>query len=553
MPSSQHALTIQDALALHQTQQWDAARAAYAALIAQAPDNFDALHLLGVLEHQQKHTQRAIELMRRAAELNPSHADVYFNLGVAQAYAKNYPAAIDSYSQAIANRPDHDKAWSNRGMAWLALGNHQAALDSLEGALRIQPQSASTHTNCGVVLKALGRWDEALQSFAHALALSPQHADAYLNQGNTLQAMGQFAQAVACYDQAIALNPHLIEAYSNRGVALKEQLKLTEALDSYDRALMLNPTHVEAHWNKALDLLLLGNFAQGWSLHEWRWQRPQAAAFQRQFTQPLWLGDTPLAGKTIVLHAEQGFGDTLQFCRYVHDVAKLGAQVVLEVPTALMGLMRSLSGVATLVARGNSLPPFDCHCPLMSLPLALQCHRVDVRAPYLQPSAAHQARWAERLRHVKRPRVGLVWSGNPSHNNDLQRSVSLEALLACVPEHMQAVSLQQEVRAHDQAVMQAHPQLLHFGADLQDFEDTAALCQQMDWVISVDTSVAHLSCAIGHPTGVLLPYCPDWRWQLMRQDSPWYPSAKLYRQHQHGDWSEVWQTLKKDLHQHNTV
>lgn len=547
MQNTSFTPTIDQALTLHQQGQWEAARAIYEALLARLPQDFDALHLLGVLEHQAKNSVRAIELMTQAAALNPQHADVYFNLGVAQAQAKQLDAAIQSYDAAIANRADHDKAWVNRGMAWLAMGQLDRALASLDGALAIRSNAASTHTNRGVVLKALGQFEAAMASFDQAIACQPDYAQAYVNKGHVLRVLGRFQDAVSCYDQAIALNPRSIDAYSGRGVALKEQLLLPQALSSYDQALAIQPQSVEVNWNKSLDLLLSGDFAQGWPLHEWRWHRAEAASSVRGFTQPLWLGQAPLLNQRILLHAEQGFGDTLQFCRYVKDVARLGAHVVLEVPSALMGLMRSLDGVAELVECGHVLPLFDYHCPLMSLPLALQVDAPADTGPYLCASPDKLAHWHARLAQVRSPRVGVVWSGNPNHNNDQQRSVGLAQLLACVPAQVQAISLQPEVRAEDAAVLRDNPHVLHFGDELHDFEDTAALCAQMDLVISVDTSVAHLACALGKPTWLLLPFCPDWRWQLHRRDSPWYSSARLYRQRQWGDWSNVWEEIHKDL------
>lgn len=541
-------LDIQLALALHQKGQWTAARAAYEALIAQSPQHFDAWHLLGVLEHQQRNSERAIALMTHAATLNPAHADVHFNLGVALAQMQQHEAAVERYSQAILCQVDHAKAWANRGMALFALGHWHQALESLEGALALQPQSATTHNNRGSVLRALGQLEAAIESFDRALALDPRYADAFMNKGNALKAMGLFTQAIAYYDTAIALNPHFTQAYSNRGVAFKEQLQLPNAIDCYDQALALNPQHIEANWNKALDLLLLGDFQQGWPLHEWRWQRAEAKTSRRDFAQPLWLGDAQLAGRTILLHAEQGFGDAIQFCRYATEVAQLGAKVILEVSGPLMPLMGSLNGVSQLVERGSTLPFFDCHCPLMSLPLALAHQSVKPFSSYLRPSREVLERWSQRLSHVKRPRVGLAWSGNAQHNNDLHRSVSLPALLKSLPDHVQAVSLQKMLRPEDETLLQAQREVLHFGAELHNFEETAALCAQMDLVISVDTSVAHLSGAIGAPTWVLLPYCPDWRWQLDRVDSPWYPSAQLYRQKRWGDWTDVWGEICRDLH-----
>jgi hypothetical protein len=324
---------------------------------------------------------------------------------------------------------------------------------------------------------------------------------------------------------------------------------MEEALASFDRAIAIKPDYAEGYWNKSLGLLLAGDFAQGWELHEWRWKSETTLGLQsRNFPQRLWLGTEDIAGKTILLHAEQGLGDTIQFCRYARLVKALGAKVVLEVPKALRSLLSGLEGVDELVEQGEALPAFDYHCPLLSLPLAFKTDLTNVPGsrPYLAASPQKRDAWAQRLGAKSKPRAGLVWSGSTLHKNDHNRSLTLQQLLPHLPDCCEYLSLQKEVRDVDKAVLEGSG-IRHYGEELEDFTDTAALCELMDLVISVDTSVAHLAGAIGKETWVLLPYSPDWRWLLDRHDSPWYASMTLYRQDETREWPSVLRRMKSDI------
>lgn len=360
---------------------------------------------------------------------------------------------------------------------------------------------------------------------------------------------GRLDAAIASFNRAISLKPDYAEAYSNRGIALQECKQMEAAIACFDYAIALKPDYADAYWNKSLVLLLGGNFLDGWELYEWRWLRRAFRLSKPQFSKPLWLGNGSLEGKTILLHAEQGFGDTLQFCRYAKLVAALGARVLLSVPRPLMPLLKRLEGVDALLEEGGSPPAHDYHCPLMSLPLAFKSTLETIPAPsaYLYSDPDKVSRWADRLGGKTRPRVGLVWSGRPDHNNDHNRSLSLAELTAYLDDRFEYVSLQKEVRAADQRSLERAENLRHFGEELSDFADTAALCELMDVVVSVDTSVAHLSAGLGRATWVMLPHVPDWRWLLDRGDSPWYPSARLFRQAKGGDWERPLARMRSDL------
>ena len=404
--------------------------------------------------------------------------------------------------------------------------------------------------NVGLTLYAQGSYADALKNLVSALELEPHNPIVYNNLGVCYFSLDQFESAIQSYLRAISLDPSYVEAHNNLGNALVKLFQHEEALKSYDHALALDPGYVEAYWNKALALLQLGWYSEGWVLHESRWAKPSFQPIVRNFPQPIWDGSFSIAGKTLLLHAEQGLGDTLQFVRYVELVKALGARIVLEVQAPLVPLFDELFAVEALVKQGGPLPPFDCHCPLMSLPLAFQTTLTSVPSavPYLKPSFNRERFWAEKLGPILELRVGLVWSGDPRHQNDKHRSISLAELSASLPSGFEYVSLQSEIRDSDRQALDDCDRLVHFGPELKDFSETAALCAQMDVVICVDTSVAHLSGAMGKPTFLLLPYNPDWRWLLERTDSSWYPTMHLYRQTQLGIWQSALENVSADLH-----
>jgi tetratricopeptide (TPR) repeat protein len=335
----------------------------------------------------------------------------------------------------------------------------------------------------------------------------------------------------------------------NRGNVFNELNRTEEALADYGRAIARKPDHAEAHCNLAVALLLAGDLDRGWVEYEWRRRRPGARLERGSISAPpLWLGDAPIDGKIILLRAEQGFGDTLQFCRYVESVADLNASVILEAQAPLVALLSSLEGASRVIARGSEPPPCDYQCPLLSLPLAFRTHlnTIPSRVKYLEADPDTVRRWQARLGAKLQPRVGLVWSGSTVHRNN-NRPIALAALIAALPKQFQYVSLQKECRAADLEVLREHPEILSFAAELTDFSETAALSECMDLVISIDTSVAHLAAALGKPTWILLAFNPDWRWLLGRDDSPWYPSARLYRQAGIDEWGPVLARVCADL------
>jgi hypothetical protein len=374
-------------------------------------------------------------------------------------------------------------------------------------------------------------------------------SDAFFNQANALQTLGRLDEAIAGYDEAIRIKPDLAEAHANRGVALVALTRLPEALASFDTAIALKADYAEAYFGRAVTRLMDGDFAGGWSDFEWRWKRTNGprGLVRRAFSQPLWLGDAPIAGKSLLIYSEIGLGDTLQFCRYATLLSTLQVAVVLQVQSPLIEVLAQLDGVARIVAEGQPLPAFDYHCPLLSLPLACKTQLNTIPAPrkYLTANRSKVARWRARL-GSERLRVGLVWRGDPNNPDDTHRSIQLSDLLQRLPLDVRYISLQKDLSEEERQLIHANPALVCL-ADELNFTETAAVCECMDLVISVDTSVAHLSAALGKPTWILLPFSPDCRWQLNRKDSPWYPTVTLYRQESIGDWRSPLARVAGDL------
>jgi tetratricopeptide (TPR) repeat protein len=359
--------------------------------------------------------------------------------------------------------------------------------------------------------------------------------------------LGRAEQARDCLEAILAGRPEHLPTLILLGVLAGESRDLVRALQLFDRALAIQPDNAWAHCNKAYVLLLSGAWDRGWQHYEWRWKIDGAAA--AGFPGQRWLGVEPVAGKTILLRSEQGLGDTLQFCRYVKVLAQRGARVILEAPRPLVSLLADLEGVSQIVMTGSALPDFDYYCPLMSLPLAFKTKVDDVpcQSAYLVSDAAKTAEWRDRLGEHGVPRVGLVWSGSAANSGDRHRSLPLASLYELLPKNLCYVSLQKEVRAEDANTLKANPEILHFAEEQHDFSDTAALCECMDVVVSVDTSVAHMSAALGKPTWILLQFSPAWRWLLDRDDSPWYSSVRLFRQQVPGDWASVCERVGAQL------
>ena len=540
----QGAAALQEALALHQQGQLAAAEKGYARILKSFPDQFDALHLLGLLKLQAGKAGEAQRLITSALKIAPTSPDAHANLGLVLGALKRPADALASFDRALALDANHFEALANRGNVLLDLGRQDDALAALDTALARDPRHLPSRVNRANALVALGRPDEAIAEYDAALTLNPNDLKALFNRANALFRAGRYTESLAGFNRLLALAPQHAEALSSRGLSLQALGRHQDALGDYAKAIVLAKDYVDAHFNEALALLTVGDYARGFAEYEWRWKR--AGIARRSFGKPLWLGEYPLARKTILLHAEQGLGDTIQFARYAPLLAQGGASVVLEVQAELKALLAGLDGV-TVLTRGDALPAFDVHCPLGSLPLAFKTTPANVPAgiPYLRASEERIAKWRPRLEALPGKRVALAWAGNPNHINDRNRSIALARLkpLLAAP-GFSFVSIQRDVSVGDRDALAG---LTHVGDDLADFQDTAAAVALCDLVVTVDTSVAHLAGAMGRPLCVLLPFWPDWRWTLDGERSPWYPDARLFRQGADGNWDAVIARLRAEI------
>jgi tetratricopeptide (TPR) repeat protein len=539
-----HGLVL-DALERHEE-----ALASYDKALAIQPAYAEALYNRGIALRSLGRLAEALASFERALAIRPGSPEALYNRGSALQALRRPAEALDSYDKALAIKPDYVEALNNRSLALLELHRPAEALASFDQALAIEPNHAKALNNRGNTLQELKRPAEALASYDKALAIQPTHVEALYNRGIVLRDLHRPAEALASFDQALAFSPDHVDALNNRGVALRDLDRPAEALASYDKALSIKPDYAETHSNRSCLRLLLGDFEQGFEEFEWRWRVPEIAPLRRDFAAPLWLGEEPLAGKTILLHAEQGFGDAIQFVRYAPLVAARGAKVILEVPPALTALFSGIAGVALVIGRGEKLPGFDCHCPLLSLPLAFKTRLATIPAavPYLSAAQDRMTKWQQRLPQLGKRRIGIAWAGNPAFKSDQTRSVGLARLSRLLGvAGVEFFSLQRDLREGDRDLLRSHSHIMQLGAAMEDFGDTAAIMACLDLVISSDTAVAHLAGALGKPVWVLLQYVADWRWLLDRDDSPWYPTARLFRQPAIGDWESVISQVERAL------
>jgi len=494
--------------------------------------------------------EEAVSCFQKAIQLNPDNANAYHNLGNVLTDLGRIEGAIRCYQKSVEINPSNKVHYKSLGNALREKGELEEALNILSLALDRFPEDPEIHYSLGAALKAKGQLDEAAKCYRKAIQLNPDLSETYYNLGNVFKEQGQFEAAKEQFQKALQLDPRFAEAYNNLGATFKETGKINDALLMYRKALEIKPDFAEARWNMGLTCLLSGNFIEGWEGYEWRWEKPDYKKYQRSFSKPLWNGED-ISGFCILLHAEQGYGDTLQVIRYVPLVAARNVRVFVECPRDLKNLISGIDGISRVVARGEPLPEFDFHCPLMTLPkiFGTTLETIPQTIPYLGVDMDLVKTWQTRIKsEVMKFKVGLAWSGNPEHQNDRNRSCALEILspLAQV-KNVQFFSLQKGRGSQEAKRPVQGLGMIDLTDQIQDFSDTAALIENLDLVVSVDTAVAHLAGTMGKRVWTLLPYSPDWRWLLGREDSPWYPTMHLYRQPRPGDWTAVIQRATADL------
>jgi tetratricopeptide (TPR) repeat protein len=604
-PTNVLALSYLAALYMDQ-RRFEEAAAHLQRLLELQPHHAETYNELGVARAQQGQPEQAVASFQHALELKPNYPEALNNFGIVLAQQDKLDEASRHYSQALALRLDYPEAHNNLGIVYARQGKPSAAIACYTEALALRPNYAEAHNNLGLVLAEQGAWESAVTRYRQALQFRPDYAEAHYNLGLVLAKMEQLDDAIACYRQALGLKPDYAEAHNNLGVALGNQgqleesvasfrqavslkpdyaeayynaglvlaksgaalvrpAKLDDAIACYRQALLIKPDHAEAHKDLALAWLLLGNFEQGWPEYEWRWKC--AERHLRQLPGPSWDG-APLAGRTILLHAEQGLGDTLQFIRYAPLVRQVGhvsnvppqhgGKVLVICQQQLLSLLASCPGIDGLLAWESALPDFDVHVPLLSLPgiFGTTLATIPAKVPYLSADPELVERWRRELdglpaqplprRGRESIKVGIAWQGNPEHKQDRQRSLALA--------HFESLARLPGIRLFSLQVGPGTQQLRDLGGrfpvtdlgsrfDPASFQDAAAVVTVLDLVISVDSAIAHLAGALGIPVWVLLPLVPDWRWMLDRDDSPWYPTMRLFRQREPGDWTQVFRQV----------
>ncbi len=520
-------------MALERKGRLDEAIKSYDRALMLQPDQIEIWLRMAELLQRQQRFDEAIKSFDRAVTLDNARADIWYRMGELLKQQQRTDEAILSFDQALKVKPDYREAANASGLLYLAANRYEEALARFTTSAELDPGDAGAFNFMSCCQWPMRRHDDALANARKAHALAPRNPEITKNVGLLLQRFDRQEEALPWFDKALALRADFPSALDDRATTLFALRRIDEAFASIERAVTLAPETPDHRWNRALLQLLVGNFDQGWQGREWGRQSTTVSFVDRKFAQPHWFGEEPIAGKTILLHSDEGLGDTIQYSRYAAMVAKLGARVILEVEAPLQALLTGLEGVSLCLPKNAELPDFDLHCPIGGLPLAFRTRleTIPASASYLPPlPEARLAAWRERLGAHDRLRVGLVWSGNPLHTNDRNRSTSLRQMSVIFDDRARFYSLQKDPHPEDKATLQQRGDVVDLTEHLTDFVETAALISQLDLVITVDTSVAHLAAALGRPTWILLPRTPDYRWLLDRDDSPWYPSVRLFRQ-----------------------
>ena len=570
---------------LHNKGELVQARSIYEKFIRKNPRHFQAIYSLGVLHAQQGRFQVAAELFGKATRLKPDSVHAHYNRGVALNMLAAHEPALESYRAVLRLDPFHADAMKNRvasllklkrfqealdisdrlpeaianssdaldmrGLALRELKRLDEALDCHDRAFRSEPGHLGNLVNRGIALRELNRLEEALSNYDRALAIDPQNADAHYNKGVALQKMNRLEEAIENYDQAIRITGNFTESWSSRGTALAELGRFDDAIANYDRAIELEPGYADAHSNKSLSLLLLGKFDSGWEAHEWR-KRTYKKIGARRYPQPEWTGAQDLAGKTLFIHWEQGLGDTIQFCRYAKLAQARGARVIVSVQDGLVRLLKDLSPAVEIIDSKSTPTHFDYHVALLSLPLAFKTGGGDIPADvcYLRAEPDRRETWKQKL-GGHGFKIGIAWRGSQL-GAELGKSFSIACLqgIAKLPT-VRLISLQKHEGSEELAGLPEGMSVETLGEDFDcgphAFLDTAAVMENLDLVITTDTSIAHMAGALGRPTWVALKHVPDWRWLLDRDDSPWYPTLRLFRQQRRDDWTSVFAAMEREL------
>ncbi|MBF0612058.1 MAG: glycosyltransferase family protein [Magnetococcales bacterium] len=521
------------------------------AMSYQVPPLVEQMFNEAVARHQANQLLQAEALYRAILALEPGHVSASYNAGVLLQTQGRQEEAVLFYKNAVTVKPDYSEAYCNLGTALQDLGRLDEAVAIYQQAISIRPDFAMAYCNLGVALKMQGKLPESIQAYQQAIRLNPQYDWAYANMGAAYMDMGLLDESLAAAQKAITLNPTMIMGYFNLGTVYKGLNRLSEAEQIFRQAIALQPSFVEAHFVLGQVLLTQGRLAEGWGEYEWRWNLKEYGwlkSLHGEFSQPRWNGE-PLQGKTILVYAEQGMGDTIQYVRYLPWLVDMGATVILAVHPPLVTLFSQLKRIFVIPLDQKPLPAFDYHSPLLSLPRlqGTQLFNVPANVPYLHADENLVQQWLPRLGGGLR--VGLVWAGNPTQKGDKFRSPRLASMfpLFDIP-GVTFIALQVGEGRQDLQQYPLPPHVIDLGKEIKDFSDTAAIMKSLDLMITSCTAPLHLAGALGVRTWGVIPYSPHFLWMLNREDSPWYPTLRLYRQDRYDvNWSQVIQQVRQDL------
>ncbi|OHB77998.1 MAG: hypothetical protein A2Z25_11455 [Planctomycetes bacterium RBG_16_55_9] len=507
---------------------------------------------LGLVFEDRGQFEQAMAAYQEAVSIEPDYAEAYHNMAIAFQSRGKYAAAVEKCRQAVSLQPDYAEAYNTMGFSLEKQNQLVEAAESYQRAIRLKPDYVEAYNHLGVVLNDLGRSAEAIECYRRALHIDPEYAEVYNNLGIALKEREQFAEAITSFEQALQREPDFTEAHYNLANSLRDEGRCAEAIESYLWALCLKPDYAEAHWNMSLTLLLGGNFIEGWKHYRWRRNvDPKMPTDHNYPGKSRWDG-TPLEGKRLFVHYEQGLGDNIQFVRYLPMVKALGGTVIFETPKPLMGLFQELAGIDELMEYRpdeQCRVKFDVYTSLLDMPniFGTTVETIPADVPYIHADPAKTAHWRGKMAGPGF-KVGVVWAGSPIHGNDRYRSCKLEhfAPLAKI-DGVRLYALQKGQAASQIAEMAGTIPIVTLSDEFEDFTDTAAAIENLDLVISVDTSVLHLAGALGKMTWALLPFTPEWRWMLSRPDSPWYPMMRLFRQKERSGWEPVFQRVAEEL------
>jgi len=580
------AATLELATRHHQGGHLHEAEQLYHQVLQNDPENPAALHSLGIIAHQVGKHDTAVELIGKAITNNPQIPQYHNTLGLVFEVLGQFEEAVLAYNQAVSIKSDYAEAYHNMAIALQSQGRYIAAVDkcreaiSLKGdyaeayntmafslekqeryaeaienykqALQLKPDFAEAYNHLGFVLNNQGRSAEAIENYRCALQVDPNYAEVYSNLGIALKDQEQFAEAIKNFEQALRIDPDFAEAYYNLANSLRDEGQCAEAIDNYKQAIRLKPDYGEAHWNMSLTHLLNGNFIEGWKGYKWRRNIDLKILIGHHYTdKPRWDG-TPFEGKRLLVHYEQGLGDNIQFVRYLPMIKARGGTVIFETLKPLIALLQDFPGADQIVENhpdGKPSVDFDVYTSLLDMPsiFGTTLETIPAEIPYIHAEPVKVKYWRNKLAgpYFK---VGIVWAGSPTHGNDRYRSCKLKCFAPLTKiDAVCLYGLQKGKAAAQMDEMAGILSIVNISKEFDDLTDTAAAIENLDLVISVDTSVLHLAGAMGKPAWALLPYAPEWRWMLNRQDSPWYPTMKLFRQKEWGQWEPVFNQVAQEL------